>query len=338
MTNFENVTDPHNLFKLLKSNKVSYNDFTPSQIYLLKASYKHLFDEAYNELPKEYDDDIRTISQSGIQLYSGCQRKWYMHYWLGIHKETRDDSYLRFGRACHTILEHFYDNIDIDMAKQDPVSHFEYILNKILFIEHWDFSLSEKMKNDAEQIFKDFSYVFGSRFKELSQTNQEELFFPASTEERIKATTYPLQAKVDRINPGYKTFGDYKTNKQFPDILLTDTSTLSVAQIAEYNVASEPYAIQAAINAICIFDKYKIMPEKCFFIFVRHLRQSHGGIVTIDITQDLINQVIAYVNQIFTSIKEQHFEKTKDLTKCTDFGGCPYTTACDAMDLCIQQI
>lgn len=335
---FEDTTDPHMLFKLLKTQKVSYNDFTPTQIYIVKESYSHLFDDCYNELPKEYDEDIRSISQSQIQLYKDCERMWYMKYWLGVSQEVRDDSYLRFGRSCHTILEHFYENIDMDMAKQDSVSHFEYILNKILFVKHWDFSLKENMKNDAEQIFRDFAYVFGSRFNELVASKQEHLFFPVSVEDDIKSTTHPLRAIVDRINPGYKTFGDYKTNKKFPEILLADTSRLNREQINEYNIVSEPYAIQAAINAMCIYDKYKVMPERCLFIFIRHLTQPHGGIVTIPITQNLIDQVTTYVNRIFTSVKEHNFKKNTTTTRCTDFGGCPYTTACDAMELCIVDL
>jgi len=332
---YEHVSDVHEIWKLLKSQKVSYDDFTVAQIYQLKDSYGHLFDEEFNALPKKFDEDGRVLSQSSIKTYRKCPRYWYYNYVKHAPREIVDETWLKFGSVIHLVLSKFYEEIDIEAAKADPKSHFIYIL-KMLANQHWDYSLDRKLfDKDAMDIFENFAEVFGNRFMELNESGNLSTFFPVSTEEEIWATTHPLKCIVDRINPGMYAFADYKTNKWFPDILLRDPRQLNQMEVNEYNNVVEDYAIQAVINAICIHDKYKVMPKVCLFIFVRHLKQQHGGIVPITINQALVDQVIGYVNDLYAQMQSNVYPKTKDVSSCTAYGGCDYSALCDAQDQCV---
>lgn len=332
---FENVDDPHTIFKLVKSGKVSYNDFTAEQIYDLKERYGFIFDKEFNKFPKSFDEDTKIISQSQIQSYMKCPRYWYFKSKLKLKGEKKDETWLKFGKVIHLILSEFYSNIDLDMAKQDPFSHFTYVL-KLLTSHHWDHSLDRKLLEvDANQIFNGFSQTFGERFLELNEANQLDVFFPMSTEEDIRSTTQPLRSIVDRINPGLKTFVDYKTNKTYPEILLKNPSTLLPEELNVYNYSIQNYVIQAMINAICIHDKYKVWPEACIFIFVRHLTASHKGFLRIPITQNYIDQVTGVVNRIYKAMSDGVYEKTKNPDSCAEYGGCEFSMACDGLDLCL---
>ncbi|MCK4665850.1 PD-(D/E)XK nuclease family protein [Candidatus Dependentiae bacterium] len=332
---FENVDDPHTIFKLIKTGKVKYEDFTAEQIYDLKERYGFIFDKEFNKFPKTFDDDTKIISQSQIQSYMKCPRYWYFKSKLKLKGEKKDETWLKFGKVIHLILSEFYTNIDLDMAKQDPFSHFTYVL-KLLTSQHWDHSLDRKLLEvDANQIFAGFSQAFGERFLELNEMNRLDIFFPMSTEEDIRSTTQPLRSIVDRINPGLKTFVDYKTNKVYPDILLKNPSELSPDEMKLYNYSIQNYVIQAIINAICIHDKYKIWPEACIFIFVRHMNTPHKGFLRIPITQDFINQVTSVVDRIYKSMSDGIYEKTKDPNSCVEYGGCEFSMACDGLDLCL---
>ncbi len=92
------------------------------------------------------------------------------------------------------------------------------------------------------------------------------------------------------------------------------------------------------MNAICIHEKYGVWPEKCLFIFLRHLREQHGGIVQIPIGQEIIDTTIKYVNRMYEAERTGIYRKTDNLQKCTKFGGCIHTTACDAMEVNILEV
>jgi len=264
-----------------------------------------------------------------------CPRYWYFHYVKHAPTEIVDEKWLKFGSFIHLVLSKFYEEIDVEAAKADSISHFTYVL-KMLGNQYWDYSLDRNLfDKDAMSIFDGFAEVFGNRFTELNATDNLETFFPVSTEEEIFAASHPFRCIVDRINPGLHAFGDYKTNKFFPEILLKTQRELSQAEVNEYNNTVEDYAIQAVINAICIHDKYKVMPKVCLFIFVRHLTQPHGGIIPITITQSLIDQVITYVNELYELMQSNVYPKTKDKENCSAYGGCVYSTTCDAKDQCI---
>lgn len=332
---FEHVDDPHTMFKLLKSGKVKYTDFTAEQVYDLKKRYGFLFDSEFNKFPKSFEEDTKIISQSQIQSYMKCPRYWYFKSKLKLKAEKKDEKWLKFGRVIHLILSEFYTNIDIDMAKQDPVSHFTYVL-KLLSTKHWDYSLDEKLLEvDANQIFTLFSQSFGNRFLELNSVDKLDIFFPMSVEEDIRSTTQPLRSIIDRINPGLTTFADYKTNKTFPEILMKDPATLFGEEVNVYNYAIQNYVIQAIVNAICIYDKYKVWPEACIFIFVRHLNNAHKGLLRIPITQNYITQVTGVIDRIYKSMNDGVYEKTKDINKCAEYGGCEFSFACDGLDMCL---
>ena len=332
---FEHVEDPHIMFKLIKTGKVKYSDFTAAQIYDLKKRYGFLFDKEFNTFPKAFEEDTKIISQSQIQSFMKCPRYWYFKSKLKLKAEKKDETWLKFGRVVHLILSQFYTNIDIDMAKQDPISHFTYVL-KLLSTQKWDYSLDEKLLEvDANQIFTGFARAFGERFLELNEANQLDIFFPMSVEEDIRSTTQPLRSIIDRINPGLRTFVDYKTNKTFPDLLLRDPKSLTPEELRSYNYAIQNYVIQAVINAMCIHDKYKVWPEACIFIFVRHFNTPHKGFLTIPITENYVKQVTGVVDRIYKAMSDGVYEKTKDPDSCIEYGGCEFSFRCDALDMCL---
>lgn len=332
---FEHVDDPHTMFKLIKSGKVKYEDFTAEQIYDLKKRYGFLFDEEFNNFPKSFPEDTKIISQSQVQSYMKCPRYWYFKSKLKLKAEKKDETWLKFGRVIHLILSEFYINIDMDMALQNPYSHFNYIL-KLLSTRHWDYSLDKKLlERDANAIFSDFAQVFGKRFLELKESNEIDVFFPLSVEEDIRSTTYPLRSIVDRINKGFVTFADYKTNKTLPEILFRKPETLKPEELNIYNYSMQNYVIQAVINAICIHDKYKVWPKACIFIFLRHLNSPSKGMLPVYITQSYVEQVTGVVNRIYKSMSDGVYEKTKDANNCAEYGGCEFSFACDGYDMCL---
>ena len=332
----ENVDDVHTMFKLIKSGKVDYDEFTASQIYELKKRYGFLFDEEFNSLPKMFPEDTDIMSQSQIQSYMKCPRYWYFKSKLKLKGEKKDETWLKFGRVIHLILSEFYTNIDEEMATQDPKTHFNYVL-KLLSTRHWDYSLDKKLLEvDANDIFSGFSQLFGQRFLELKEMDQLDVFYPISVEEDIRATSQPLRSIVDRINKDFVTFADYKTTKVFPEILLKKPETLSPEELNLYNYSIQNYVIQAVVNAICIHDKYKVMPKACIFIFLRHLNTPHQGMLPIPITQSFIQQVIAIIDRMYEAMAGDVYEKTQDPDSCIEYGGCEYSMACDGYDMCLM--
>ncbi len=209
---YEHITDPHQMWKVLKSGKVPFNEFTASQKYQIRQYCGLEFDNLFNEESKKAHVDVKRKSQSQIKNFKECERFWYFQSILHLQGEVTDEKWLKFGRAIHLILSKFYETIDLDESKRDPISHFNYVL-KTIATEHWDYTLDPKLLNvDAEQIFANFSFVFGTRFAELNASGKLEYFFPISVEEDIYAKNYPLRSIIDRINKDFKTFGDYKTN------------------------------------------------------------------------------------------------------------------------------
>ena len=94
---FKNVMDVHTIFKLLKSQQVSYSDFTTEQIYKLREAHGELFDDFYNKLPKKYPEDSKIISQSQIKVFLRCQRMWFFQSIKHVPKEPIDETWLKFG-------------------------------------------------------------------------------------------------------------------------------------------------------------------------------------------------------------------------------------------------
>lgn len=279
----------------------------------------------------------KMLSPTALSLKIRCGLMYYYEKILKLPKEDEDRTALIFGSMTHSILEHFYYNIDEEEANLDSYQHFTNIM-EVLKQKYWDYELPQTKEKELDSIIQMFVEKQSGVYNRMLESGNTDNFYPLAVEDDITSKTYNIRSIVDRINKNF-TIGDYKTTKRFPELLLSDPDTLSDYDRETYDKEILSYQIQAVMNAMCIEDKYGKIPSMMIFIFVRHLNnKEHGGLLPIEMTQEVINKVRNLINIHSEEINKEIFLPTSDRTNCNKFGGCPYKEHCESEHACFYLI
>ena len=166
------------------------------------------------------------ISNSEIQTFKECQRKWYLQYYLGLTK--KDDERigpLALGSRVHNALEAFYgQGIDAFEAYDTSVKEDRELFESIVDIE-FDPKKDKKFWDEAElgRIMLEgyFEWVYEENLDKNIDTIgiEESLQFPLMNGRVI------LQGKIDRKvrdrESGHVSIMDYKTTQSFDEYTKT---------------------------------------------------------------------------------------------------------------------
>jgi len=283
-------------------------------------------------LNTKFDEFDNFLSPTSLITKIQCGRLYYYDKILHLPKDE-DPTALLFGKMSHSIFEHFYANINESEAYDNTYKYFLDILDS-LKQRYWDFNIPQKLEPDLDSILQKFAYKQSESFDRLAKKGKLDKFYPLMTEKEIISKKYKLRCITDCINKN-NTISDYKTTKQFPEILLEDVSTLSNIEKEKYYNERLSYEIQAMINALCYEDEFGVLPSMMIYIFVRHLdNKNHGGLLPIIIDQPLIDKIIPLINTHTEEINAGIFNPTSNLNNCIKFKGCPYKEKCDSDNIC----
>ena len=272
-------------------------------------------------------------SVMSLTTFERCPKMWYFQRILKPTVKEKDKSAIYFGRVIHSVFENFYSEINPELANGNPKQHFLDVLN-LLLTTHWHYSLPESRQKDAQTILNKFATNQAEKYIALNKNGNIKNFYPSLVEKRIISKKYKLEIVLDRLNNN-RSMADYKTNKNFPELLLCDRSKLNKEYQIKYDKEMKPYMIQAVLNAVAVFDELEFMPHVMIFVFVRHLdNKKHGGLLTVSITQEAIDYVMEMLHNFEKHVIENNFPCTNDKEVCDMYLGCEYRTYCDAESIC----
>jgi CRISPR/Cas system-associated exonuclease Cas4 (RecB family) len=288
-----------------------------------------------------YETEWKQLSPTALITFLRCPMKYYFSKIAKIEVPMPENAF-KFGRTIHTILEKFYIEIEPDDYDGDAKTYFNSIMLNLLN-KHWDYSISDERKTnndfykEAEEILINFANFSAPEFDYRMKNDTIDKFFPAAVEEDIVSEKLNIRCIVDRRNQSYNLV-DYKSNKMFPDILLEERSSLSPEEKEMYDDKNLEYLIQGVMNAMVVEDKYGVLPSKMTFLFVRHLKKKHNGMLEVKITDEKIKTVTNYINMAREYINAEKFPLTAIKSNCTMYNGCEYKQMCDARNICIMAL
>jgi RecB family exonuclease len=165
------------------------------------------------------------ISNSEIQTFKECQRKWYLQYYVGLGAiQDNRVGPLALGSRVHKSLEKFY------AEETDPFEVYDSSVNedRALFEESgdsFDEELDKKFWNEAElgrlMLEGYFEWIFENNLDQNIETiGIEDALHYSMLDDRIV-----LQGKIDRKvrdrENGHVSIIDYKTTQSFDDYMKT---------------------------------------------------------------------------------------------------------------------
>lgn len=283
-----------------------------------------------------FDEYDNFLSPTSLIEKIRCGRLYYYDRILHLPKDE-DQTALLFGKMAHSIFEFFYPNINENEAYENTYKYFLDILDS-LKQKYWDFNIPQKLEPELDSILQKFAFKQSESFDKLAKKGKLDKFYPLATEKEIISKKYRLRCIIDCVNKN-NTMSDYKTTKQFPEILLKDVSELTESEKEIYYEERLQYEIQAMINALCYEDEYGVFPTMMIYIFVRHLdNKEHGGLLPIMIDQELVDRIKPLINLHSEEINARIFTPTNNLNNCIKYKGCPYKEQCDSDNICWYSI
>jgi len=259
-------------------------------------------------------------SPSSILCYKQCPRKYYYQYIAKL--PTGENIHLVRGKLAHNVLEGFFDLDTNGIVQQNYVERLTNHL-KELFHREWDKEkgrVRKHCKSDYEvvhyyeetlQMMANWlNHLFLRLHPLMKQMAFHDAFAkirPIMTETEFKSEGLNVRGFIDYIehHEGQVKVMDYKTSKH-ADI-------------------TPEYRLQLAIYALLYSEKYGKHPNKVGLWFLKH------GEVTMDVTEDLINEARFEIEQIHANTQ------TDDIADYPKSTGplCKYSTAeCDFYKVC----
>ena len=232
------------------------------------------------------------LSPSGIKLFQDCPYSFKLRYIDRLKPIITDDSALKLGKSVHSVLEHFYKNVDLNT--QNPDVDLVEALKKTAQ-EKWDRSVDAKKRDEMNNsIFLWLQFEI-QRFKKYKELNLLNRFKPVSTEEDITDYQNRIRAIIDKRcigMTGSMYAMDYKTDKNLP------------AQrnfLGNLKIIDDKYKVQAALNAM-VLQSQGIKLDNFFFQFIRY----SDKLLSVPLTDELFIEINALIKKIRETIE---FEK-----------------------------
>lgn len=234
------------------------------------------------------------VSTSLLKRYISCPYSCKLRYVAKYHPQSENDWVFKVGRSGHKILEHFYDNLDLNAP--DITVEFKEKLKASAF-KHWDRSIDSRKREETEPFFFAWLDYELQRYYHYKKNNCIDRFKPVEVEQDLTDYKGKKRAVVDKRMlgaSGIRYVIDYKFNKKLP------------AQRNYSNILSEidiEYKIQAAIN-VSVLKSYGYEIDAFYFQFIRQPEK----MISVPLTQQLFNEV----ENIITSVRlDTEFKKNK---------------------------
>ena len=199
------------------------------------------------------------LSPSGINLYQSCPYSFELRYIKKLKPIIQDDSALKLGKSVHSVLEHFYKNVNLNT--QNPDIDLVESLKKTA-LEKWDRSICATKRDEMNNSLFLWLQFEIQRFKKYKEQNILNRFKPETTEEDITDYQNKLRAIIDKRCVGMTGTNyamDYKTDKNLP------AQRNFKGNLKEID---DKYKIQAGMNAMVLKTK-DIKLDNFFFQFIR---------------------------------------------------------------------
>lgn len=234
------------------------------------------------------------VSTNLIKRYINCPHSVKLKY-VDKHPDSNEGSWIyKIGKSGHSILEHFYDNLDINALdiKEEFNNKF-----KAVAIKYWDRSIDSRKREETESFFFAWLKFEIDRFNSYKQQGKLELFKPIEVEQDLTDYKGKKRAIIDKRclgTSGIRYVVDYKFDTTLP-ALRNYKNILSEIDIE--------YKIQAALNAM-VLKSYGYDIDAFFFQFIRQ----PDKMLSIPLIPQLFNEI----ENIITSIRlDTEFKKNK---------------------------
>lgn len=217
------------------------------------------------------------LSPTAINLYCECPHAFHIRYHeKGIPLQV-DDTPLRMGKCVHSIMEHYYDELDLTVP--DIQKEFTEKLKMVAF-KYWDRSIDAKKREEMEPaIFNWLTYEI-KRFETYKAKGISDRFKPLAVEEDLTDYENQLRAIVDKRcigSTGLIYAMDYKTDKKLP---AKRNFNMDLKEI------DLKYKVQAALNYLVLLAHGNQI-NNFFFQFVRYPEK----LLSVPLTKELFDEI-----------------------------------------------
>ena len=226
--------------------------------------------------------DLDHISHSSLSMYESCPYSWKCKY---VDKITEDENiYSVFGKIIHETLEE-WGKTKINGSSMNYDDMIEHTNNLIL---NSNLSGDDKVKMYQDAPFLIHNFLFRNMEQIPICVEQEFLI-------SINDDIPPIKGVIDRIDgikdePSTWVVKDYKTGKQMSKDKFM-------------------YSKQLPIYSLAIFNDIGVLPNQSEYHYIKELKKDGYKIMSRNIVESDIKEVIYWVKNIYASIQKQNFPK-----------------------------
>ena len=222
-----------------------------------------------------FQDSI--LSPTFINLYLSCPYAAYLRYIEKYQPQFIDDTYLKIGKSGHQILEHWYDEINLDSL--DIEQEFMEKLKMVAF-KYWDRSIDSKKRDEVEPAL--FLWLKSEIQKYMNYKKQgcTDRFKPTSVEQDITDYNKRIRAVIDKRCIGISGINycmDYKFDTKLPANRNFECSLSNI---------DLKYKIQAALN-YQVLKSQNINIGAFYFQFIRYPEK----LLSVPLTDSLFKEI-----------------------------------------------
>lgn len=201
----------------------------------------------------------KILSTSGINLWLSCPHSYWLKYWQKCEMENTEAEYLRLGRSGHAILEHYYEELNLEAP--DLENEFTEKLKMVAF-KYWDRSIDARKRNALEPALFNWIKFELQRFQNYKKQGIEDRFKPLIVEQDLTDYNLKLRAKIDKRcigSNGDQYALDYKFDTKLPAKRNFSGNLVDI---------DLKYKVQAAVNAT-VLKTQEVEIKNFFYQFVR---------------------------------------------------------------------
>ncbi len=200
------------------------------------------------------------LSPSAIKMWCECPYSCYLRYPMHCKPENANADYFRVGKAGHSILEHWYEELNLESPNID----IEFVEKmKMVAFKYWDRTIDARKREALEGALYNWIKNELQRFKSYKAQKIEDRFKPLAVEQDLTDYNLKLRAIIDKRcigSTGNQYAMDYKFDSKPP------SKKNFNGNLAEIDMK---YKVQAALNAM-ILKTQNIEIKAYYYQFVRY--------------------------------------------------------------------